>query len=115
MPLTRRFVLLSASELALSGCASAPASPTAPTRPVTLVSAFQGRRTGRGKFRVWVTGTERRFSAELNGRVTGAEGKRTLTVTEDFVYDDGQEDRLTWVFRGTGPRPMVGQTRRHAG
>ena len=109
MPLTRRSILIVASALALSGCASAPASPTAPTRPVTLVSAFQGHRTGTGQFRVWVTGAERRFSAELNGRVTGVEGKRTLTVTEDFVYDDGQKDRLTWVFRETGPGRWSGK------
>ncbi len=82
MPPTRRFVLLGASALALSGCASAPAAPTAPTRPVTLVSAFQGRRTGTGQFRVWVTGAERRFSADLNGRVTGAEGKRTPSPSQ---------------------------------
>jgi hypothetical protein len=109
MPFTRRFILLGASALALFGCASAPIAPTEPTRPVTLVSAFQGRRTGTGQFRVWVTGDERRFSAELNGRVTGVEGMRTLTVTEDFVYDDGQKDRLTWVFRETGPGRWSGK------
>jgi Protein of unknown function (DUF3833) len=41
--------------------------------------------------------------------VTGAEGARTLTVVEDFLYDDGQQDRLTWVFRETGTGRWTGK------
>ncbi|MCU0829565.1 MAG: DUF3833 domain-containing protein [Tabrizicola sp.] len=95
----RRTLLLSLATLPLAACASAPTPPATQGAPITLVSAFQGRTTGRGHFRVWLTGDERRFTARLNGIVTGPEGARTLTVVEDFVYDDGQTDRLTWVFR----------------
>lgn len=98
----RRTLLLGLAALPVAGCAATPAPPPERGPPITLVSAFQGRRTGRGHFRIWLTGDERRFTAWLNGRVTGAEGARTLTVVEDFVYDDGQQDRLTWVFRETG-------------
>ena len=45
----------------------------------------------------------------LNGRVKGQAGARTLTVTEDFVYEDGQKDRLTWVFVETGPGTWSGK------
>jgi hypothetical protein len=41
--------------------------------------------------------------------VTGSKGARILTVVEDFRYDDGQEDRLTWVFRETGPGRWTGR------
>jgi hypothetical protein len=99
MLLTRRAALSGGLLYAMSACTSSPAMPKVPTRPITLVSAFQGRRTGEGQFRIWLTGAERRFTATLNGRVTGVDGQRKLTVTEDFVYDDGQKDRLTWVFR----------------
>ena len=109
LPITRRLVLLGAGALGLAGCASTPAAPTAPIRPVTLVSAFQGRRDGTGHFRIWLTGAERRFTARLDGRVAGVAGQRTLTVDEDFVYDDGQQDRLTWVFRETGPGRWSGK------
>lgn len=102
MPVTRRLFLAGAITLGLSACSSTPASPVGPTEPVTLVSAFEGQRTGKGLFRIWLTGAERRFTARLDGRVTGAPGQRTLTVVEDFVYGDGQQDRLTWVFRETG-------------
>lgn len=105
----RRTLLLGLATLPLAACAATPAPPAQPGPPITLVSAFQGRTTGRGHFRVWLTGDERRFTAKLNGRVTGTDGARTLTVVEDFLYDDGQQDRLTWVFRETGPGRWTGK------
>jgi Protein of unknown function (DUF3833) len=105
----RRTFLLGLAALPLAACASTPAPPRAPGPPITLVSAFQGRTTGRGHFRVWLTGDERRFTALLNGKVRGPEGARTLTVVEDFVYDDGQKDRLTWIFREQGPGRWTGK------
>ena len=88
--------------LALTSCASRPAAPKAPAAPLTLVDAFSGRATGVGEFKVWLTGDERRFTALLNGTVTGQTGARRLTVVEDFIYDDGDKNRLTWVFDEVG-------------
>ncbi len=105
----RRSVLLGLATLPLAACASVPRDPASPGAPITLVSAFQGRTTGTGHFRVWLTGDERRFTAILSGTVKGREGARTLTVVEDFTYDDGQQDRLTWVFREQGPGRWTGQ------
>lgn len=105
----RRTLLLGLAALPLAACATTPAAPPTAGPPITLVSAFTGRTTGRGHFRVWLTGDERRFTARLNGTVKGAEGARTLTVVEDFLYDDGQKDRLTWVFRETGPGRWTGK------
>ncbi|MGV8950989.1 MAG: DUF3833 family protein [Cypionkella sp.] len=109
MLISRRSLILGACALALSGCASVPAAPTEPTPPVTLVSAFEGKHIGTGQFRVWLTGDERRFTAKLNGKVKGPMGQRVLTVVEDFAYDDGQKDRLTWVFRETGAGRWTGK------
>lgn len=105
----RRTFLFGLTTLSLAACAASPAPPIESGPPITLVSAFQGRTTGRGHFRIWLTGDERRFTARLNGTVTGAAGARTLTVVEDFLYDDGQRDRLTWVFRETGPGRWSGK------
>ena len=102
MPLPRRTFLL--APLALAACATMPADPTGATVPVTLDSAFAGRSLGKGVFRD-ITGTERRFTARLDGRLVG----ERLTVVEDFVYDDGQVDRLTWVFDRTGPGRWTGR------
>jgi hypothetical protein len=109
MTMDRRFFLTGAlaATAGLAGCASAPPAPRLPTRPVTLDQAFLGRKQGRGHFRVWLTGEERRFEAVLDGRLS-RQGNR-LTVVEDFVYDDGQKDRLTWVFDRAGPNRWTGQ------
>lgn len=103
--MNRRFLLsggMLAGGLALVGCATVPRAPTAIAAPLTLVDAFAGRSTGTGLFRVWLTGDQRRFTAQLNGTVTGAVGARKLTVVEDFIYDDGDENTLTWVFDEVG-------------
>jgi hypothetical protein len=99
--LSRRALLL--GPLALAACAVAPPLPDDP-RPVTLASAFRGRTSGRGVFRNRITGAERRFSADLTGRLSGDR----LTVREVFSYDDGQTDTLTWVFTRTGPQTWEG-------
>jgi Protein of unknown function (DUF3833) len=105
----RRSLLLGLAALPLAACASTPTPPRDPGPAITLVSAFKGRTTGRGHFRIWLTGDERRFTARLRGTVTGPKGTRTLTVVEDFAYDDGQKDRLTWVFQETGPGRWTGK------
>jgi len=93
--------------LALAGCASVPSSPRVATRPVTLEQAFVGRKRGAGLFKVGLTGAERRFTALLNGHLS--RGGQRLTVVEDFVYDDGQKNRLTWVFDRSGPGEWTGR------
>jgi hypothetical protein len=105
----RRTLLLGLATIPLAACAATPAPPALVGPPITLVSAFRGRTTGRGHFRIWLTGDERRFTARLNGTVTGRDGARTLTVVEDFLYDDGQKDRLTWVFREQAPGRWTGK------
>lgn len=99
----RRMFLGGGASLALTGCASAPRAPDEVAAPIKLEEAFVGDQTGVGHFKVWLTGDERRFTARLRGSATGPAGDRVLSVIEDFSYDDGQKDRLTWVFRQTGP------------
>jgi hypothetical protein len=101
----RRVFLLGG--LFLAGCATVPPSPTGATLPVTLDQAFVGRQTGVGVFTVPLTGDERRFTARLNGHLS-RRGQR-LTVVEDFTYDDGEANRLTWVFDRDGPGRWVGR------
>jgi hypothetical protein len=103
MRLTRRSLLLGAA--ALAGCARVPPSPTRPLAPITLDAAFAGRAVGAGVFRLDLTGSERRFTARLDGRLRGDR----LTVVEDFVYDDGEENRLSWVFDRTGQGRWTGR------
>ena len=103
MVLTRRALVLGA--LAVAGCARIPATPQGALAPITLERAFVGRAVGAGVFRVDLTGAERRFRAKLDGRLRGDR----LTVVEDFFYDDGEENRLTWVFDRAGPGRWTGR------
>lgn len=103
MLIPRRSFVLGAC--AIAACARLPASPDGPLQPITLEQAFAGRAVGAGLFKVDLTGSERRFRARLSGRVQGDR----LTVVEDFIYDDGEENRLTWVFDRAGPGRWTGR------
>jgi hypothetical protein len=98
-----------ATALAMVGCATTPPAPKTKAAPLTLVDAFSGRSTGTGQFKVWLTGDQRSFTAALNGTVTGEAGARRLTVVEDFIYDDGDENTLTWVFDEVAPGRWTGK------
>ncbi len=89
----------------ITACARIPEMPQGElTKPMTLASAFEGRVVGKGVFRVPITGYERPFRAVLNGTLKGT----MLTVVEDFEYDDGEKDRLTWKFTRTSPNTWTG-------
>lgn len=104
-PLSRRALLTGMGTLALAGCASMPSAPQTATAPLTLVEAFRGRTRGTGVFRVPLVGVERRFTALLNGRATA----NSLIVVEDFFFEDGEKDRLTWRFTRTSPTTWTGR------
>lgn len=104
MPVSRRAFLALALLAPLAACATRPADPAVATAPVTLISAFEGRSTGTGVF-TDITGNQRRFTARLNGTYQN----HRLTVVEDFAYDDGQQDRLTWVFNRISEGNWVGR------
>jgi hypothetical protein len=105
--LTRRSLVL-AAPLVVAGCATVPPSPQGPVGQISLVEAFEGRTVGRGLFSVPIAGIERGFDARLHGTLRRTGGVETLTVIEDFIFDDGEIDRLTWVFARTGPDSWTG-------
>lgn len=85
--------LLGVTVVALANCATAPAvPPTTQTVPFLLERDLAGRTVGEGSFTA-INGTRRDFTAYLDGSWDG----QTLTLVEDFVYDDGEEDRKTWI------------------
>jgi hypothetical protein len=103
MSINRRSLLL--GSLAVAGCARVPPAPEGPRDPITLDQAFLGKSIGAGLFRVDLTGSERRFTARLDGRLDGDR----LTVVEDFFYEDGEQNRLTWSFERAVPGRWTGR------
>lgn len=71
---------------------------------VLLEEFFLGKTSGRGYFKSWVAGVHRPFSVKTRGTMRGD----TLTLVEDFVYDDGERDRKTWKFTRTGYNTFEG-------
>jgi hypothetical protein len=88
---------------------------TAP-RQLVLEEYFEGETTAYGLFEDRFGKVRRQFKVDITGEVDG----NRLTLTEKFVYDDGERDTRVWEidilgngqYRGTAgdvPVPAVGQ------
>ncbi len=68
----------------------------------TFEDYFTGARSV-GSFSA-INGVKRTFTVDLTGNWDG----KTLTLREDFVFDDGTKDRKTWRFTKTSPTTYSG-------
>jgi hypothetical protein len=59
----------------------------------TLEGYFAGKTSAVGSFSA-INGVKRKFTVDLMGKWNG----KTLTLVEDFAYDNGVRDRKTWRF-----------------
>lgn len=73
---------------------------------------FTGKTSATGTFTA-INGFKRNFTVALTGKWSG----HTLTLVEDFVYDEGLRERKTWRFKKISPttyrgsrEDVVGQT-----
>ncbi|SSC67238.1 DUF3833 family protein [Ciceribacter selenitireducens] len=69
----------------------------------TLEGFFAGKSKAVGSFSA-INGVKRKFTVDLTGKWDG----KTLTLREDFVFDDGTRDTKTWRFVKTGPASYSG-------
>ena len=92
-------VLAGVSLLAIAGCAGRPSVPrdSGTLSPFLLERDLAGKTVGTGSFSA-ITGQKRGFTAYLEGSWDG----ETFTLAEDFVFDDGETDKKTWVLKKTG-------------
>lgn len=99
-----RVAAIAVLALAVQACATRPPIPPNATATTFVVERdLVGASVARGEFRA-ITGTRRGFTARLNGTWDGA----TLTLVEDFAYDDGERDRKTWHLRRVSEGRFVG-------
>ena len=93
---------LAAPVIALSTLAACATRPPAPRETAQVAFVIErdllGQTVARGEFRA-ITGVRRGFTATLNGTWDGS----TLTLVEDFAYDDGERDRKTWRLQRVAP------------
>lgn len=95
----RPFLLLAA--FLLSACAGTPSLNDASlsARDLNLEEFFEGRSTAYGQFQDVFGTVRRRFEVDIHGEWDG----RTLTLTEDFLYEDGATERRVWRLQKSGP------------
>lgn len=99
--------LAAAAFLALAACSGKPSldDPLLSDRQLNLEEFFAGDLVAYGQFQDVFGTVRRRFEVGIAGRWDG----ETLTLVEDFVYEDGATERRVWRLRKTGPDNWVGQ------
>lgn len=70
-----------------------------------LEEYFQGRSTARGVFQDRFGKVRKQFKVEVEGTWDG----RTLTLVEDFRYDDGKSEQRTWHIEKVGETDYRGR------
>jgi len=95
-----RLIALAALFL-LAACAGRPdlGAPPLSDRQLNLEEFFDGHLTAHGQFQDVFGEVRRRFTVDINGSWDG----ETLTLVEDFVYEDGSTEQRIWSLVKTGP------------
>lgn len=85
----------------LAACAGKPDIGDAPLseRELNLEEFFTGKTVAYGQFQDLFGTVQRRFDVDITGTWDG----ETLTLVEDFTYDDGEEEQRIWQLEKTGP------------
>lgn len=85
----------------LAGCAGRPSAedPALSSRALNLEEYFDGSLRAYGQFQDRFGTVQRRFTVDIEGDWDG----ETLTLTEDFAYDDGSTEQRVWKLQKTGP------------
>ena len=86
--------------LVLSACSGAPdlEDDVLSERTFNLEEFFEGETVARGQFQDRFGTVQRRFDVQITGEWDG----RTLTLVEDFTYDDGETEQRIWTLEKTG-------------
>ncbi|WP_171101685.1 DUF3833 domain-containing protein [Ruegeria sp. HKCCD7255] len=90
----------------LSACAAKPRVPKTflSDRKLNLEEFFEGETVAYGQFQDILGNVPRRFTVEIDGTWDG----ETLTLVEDFVYDDGATEQRIWTLTKTGDDTWTG-------
>lgn len=93
-------IFAAAMVLVLAGCTGKPAldDEKLSTRNLNLEEFFEGRTVAYGQFQDIFGTVRRRFEVEIEGTWDG----RTLTLVEDFVYEDDSTEQRVWTLVKTG-------------
>lgn len=101
----RRFIAV-LLVLGLAACTGRPDidAPKLSDRALNLEEFFDGKLVAHGQFIDVFGNVSRRFVVDIAGDWDG----QTLTLTEDFVYEDNSTEQRVWTLRKTGPDSWEG-------
>ncbi len=90
----------------LAACSAKPRIPKAflSDRQLNLEEFFEGKTVAYGQFQDVLGNVPRRFTVQIDGTWDGT----TLTLVEDFVYDDGATEQRIWTLTKTGEDSWTG-------
>ncbi len=105
----RRFLagcIAIATLMILAACSAKPKVPKTflSDRQLNLEEFFDGQTAAYGQFQDVLGNVSRRFTVDIEGRWTG----ETLTLVEDFTYDDGATEQRVWTLTKTGEDTWTG-------
>ncbi|GAA6160708.1 DUF3833 domain-containing protein [Ruegeria sp. HU-ET01832] len=92
--------------VALASCSAKPRVPKTflSDRQLNLEEFFEGETVAYGQFQDVLGNVPRRFTVDIDGTWDG----KTLTLVEDFVYDDGATEQRIWTLTKTGEDTWTG-------
>jgi hypothetical protein len=101
-----RHLAVLAAVLLLGACAGRPSidDPSMGGPDLALEQYFDGTLRAHGQFQDRFGTVRRRFEVAIEGDWDG----ETLTLVEDFVYEDGETEQRVWTLRKTGPDTWAG-------
>ncbi|NVD06374.1 DUF3833 domain-containing protein [Vibrio sp. JPW-9-11-11] len=102
--ITKCFVFISLL-FGLSACSSDIDDYQAAEPRFNLFEYFQGESTAWGMVQDYTDLQTRRFEVKIVGSVEG----NTLTLVEDFVFDDGEQTRRIWTIERLGAGEYLGK------
>ena len=90
----------------LAACSAKPRIPDTflSDRKLNLEEFFEGKTVAYGQFQDVLGNVPRRFSVDIDGTWDG----ETLTLVEDFLYDDGATEQRIWTLTKTGEDTWTG-------
>lgn len=92
--------------LTIAACTGKPSfdDPSFSGRALNLEEFFVGDLVARGQFQDVFGTVRRQFDVDIKGTWDG----ETLTLVEDFVYEDGSTEQRIWSLHKTGPETWEG-------
>ncbi|WP_439149326.1 DUF3833 domain-containing protein [Sulfitobacter sp.] len=103
----RNILLMLTVMLGLAACTAKPDAddPLLSDRVLKIEEYFDGHVVATGQFQDTFGTVRRRFVVDINGTWDG----QTLTLVEDFVYEDKSTEQRVWKMTKTGPETWTGK------